>query len=1121
MKNSKILVAICLILCAMLTFASCGQPEHTTADCLDENKDHKCDVCSESMGKHADTNKDHACDYGCKDTFGTCEDADNDHICDYGCSKAFGECADADNDHSCDYGCGKGFGTCEDADKDHSCDYNCGKSFGKCEDADLDHACDYGCSKVFGEHADADSDHACDYGCSEGIGECADADFDHACDYGCSVVVGEHVDADFDHACDYGCPEAIGEHADADKDHACDYGCSEIIGECADADLNHACDYGCGKAFGEHVDNDKNHACDYGCSEVIGNCADADKDHACDYGCDKVFGECTDADKNHACDYGCDKVFGAHADSADDADHVCDYGCNAVLENCSDVLTDSDHACDVCGKAGITSHVYGEWTKNDEDTHKKTCDCGNVVIEAHAWNNGIETIAPSCTDAGVKTFTCGVCGETKTAAIDALGHNIVNHEAQAPTCTANGWDAYETCTRCNYNTKVEKPAISHSFEWVIDKQPTLDEVGIKHEECSVCHTKRNENTTIDKLTCGHFNMVKTDAVAATCLAGGNKEYYFCSECNKYFSNAEGTLETTASASQIPALGHDMVVDDAVAPNCTDSGLTEGSHCSRCDYKVAQEVIPALGHDTVVDAAVAPTCTESGLTEGSHCTKCDYTVAQNTVSALGHDLIVDAAVAPTCQQTGLTEGSRCSRCDYKIAQEVLPIVGHVDNNGDKHCDYDGCDAVYYVVTLAGGATVTASTDNSSTYPGAYLPGTVLTISADTYKTVEGKTYMFVGFDKNATDNRIVNDGSTTVSYTVTANDVSITAKYAEANTTFLATGSFKGSSDYSPEGFTATKITESTDPDLEGLSGWSFVIPNNAPSTNIKVNNITTVSLTAWGIDSDKLVRFVLKNSGDYAVTVELFAEYFGFMVSTGNVTVPANSVVVAFMDFGPFSGAGTTCDFGMHIRENMTGDGNGTIQLDVVASAAKKYETKVSDFIVTSDKNVFMDFGESNESNTQANVSQAKASNMNLRYWDQYGVMYFYGNNDKSNNTYARERANALGDQAISLKTEEKFIIYVKVTNLYHGGDGKYSLVFTRGSADLSSGFLATQVIEFSEYGESYVYAIEIDPTILKGGSDNLQFGLKKAKADGTGGKVDVLIQIASENIFGEEPVNQ
>ena len=122
----------------------------------------------------------------------------------------------------------------------------------------------------------------------------------------------------------------------------------------------------------------------------------------------------------------------------------------------------------------------------------------------------------------------------------------------------------------------------------------------------------------------------------------------------------------------------MVTDAAIAPTCTKTGLTEGSHCSRCDETIVeQKVVPALGHDMVTDAAVAPTCTKTGLTEGSHCSRCDEaTTAQKVVPALGHDMVTDAAVAPTCTKTGLTEGSHCSRCDDQTtAQEVIPARGH--------------------------------------------------------------------------------------------------------------------------------------------------------------------------------------------------------------------------------------------------------------------------------------------------------------------------------------------------------------------------------------------------------------------------------------------------------------
>ena len=166
---------------------------------------------------------------------------------------------------------------------------------------------------------------------------------------------------------------------------------------------------------------------------------------------------------------------------------------------------------------------------------------------------------------------------------------------------------------------------------------------------------------------GH-DMVTDAAVAPTCTKTGLTEGSHCSRCD----------ETIVEQKVVPALGHDMVTDAAVAPTCTKTGLTEGSHCSRCDETIVeQKVVPALGHDTVTDAAVAPTCTKTGLTEGSHCGRCGEMITeQKVVPALGHDMVTDAAVAPTCKKTGLTEGSHCSRCDDQTtAQEVIPARGH--------------------------------------------------------------------------------------------------------------------------------------------------------------------------------------------------------------------------------------------------------------------------------------------------------------------------------------------------------------------------------------------------------------------------------------------------------------
>ena len=113
----------------------------------------------------------------------------------------------------------------------------------------------------------------------------------------------------------------------------------------------------------------------------------------------------------------------------------------------------------------------------------------------------------------------------------------------------------------------------------------------------------------------------------------------------------------------PALGHDIVIDKAVSPTCTETGLTEGQHCTRCDgATVAQQVVGALGHTEVIDAKVDATCTKTGLTEGKHCSVCnEVLVKQEEIPLAPHTEAVDAAVAPTCTKTGLTEGKHCSVC----------------------------------------------------------------------------------------------------------------------------------------------------------------------------------------------------------------------------------------------------------------------------------------------------------------------------------------------------------------------------------------------------------------------------------------------------------------------------
>jgi len=180
----------------------------------------------------------------------------------------------------------------------------------------------------------------------------------------------------------------------------------------------------------------------------------------------------------------------------------------------------------------------------------------------------------------------------------------------------------------------------------------------------------NEETTIieettEKHICsfGEWTTVKE----ATCTEKGEQER----------SCACGEKETQ----NIDALGHTEVVDEAIEPTCTETGLTEGKHCSVCEeILVAQETVVTLGHTEVIDAAVAPTCTETGLTEGKHCSVCETVITeQDIVNAIGHTFDNSTVTKePDCINKG-SEKATCQICGETQTFDI-DALGHTVNNG---------------------------------------------------------------------------------------------------------------------------------------------------------------------------------------------------------------------------------------------------------------------------------------------------------------------------------------------------------------------------------------------------------------------------------------------------------
>ena len=220
----------------------------------------------------------------------------------------------------------------------------------------------------------------------------------------------------------------------------------------------------------------------------------------------------------------------------------------------------------------------------------------------------------------------------------------------------------------------------HEFSlWSVGSIPTCTSLGTQVRSCSLCGF--SEYSQINAL--GHTEVVDAD-IAPTCTETGLTQGKHCSTCNEVFVAQE----------IIKAKGHTTVTDKAVEAGCTTTGLTEGSHCSSCnEVLVAQETIKAKGHTTVTDKAVEAGCTTTGLTEGSHCSSCnEVLVAQETIKAKGHTEVNHEAKAPTCTESGHDTYTTCSKCDFTTYIEK-PALGHeLDNDlcircADKYLSSD--------------------------------------------------------------------------------------------------------------------------------------------------------------------------------------------------------------------------------------------------------------------------------------------------------------------------------------------------------------------------------------------------------------------------------------------------
>lgn len=362
----------------------------------------------------------------------------------------------------------------------------------------------------------------------------------------------------------------------------------------------------------------------------------------------------------------------------------------AVYEIDDSFWLSHDKTVEVSAHNPVESGGKAPTCTEDGVTSKIVCsECNKVLQESqtipalgHDWDNEKVTAQPTCTEEGTRTYTCSRCEATKTEAIPASGHKIVNDEKIDATCTEEGQEAGTHCSVCQEILSGHEviPATGHTK--VIDAavSATCTKSGLSEgSHCSVCGDILSEQKTIEAL--GHNWNEGTVEKEATCTENG-KIVFTCERCGETKSEV------------IPAKGHKEVTDEGTPATCTESGMSDGIHCSVCGVVLKeQEVIAPLGHTVAEDGEIPATCTQDGETAGSHCSVCgDILSGHEVIPATGHTEVEDAKVEPTCTEAGEEAGTHCKICGIILSgHEEIPATGHTlekMNAVEPTCTEDG-------------------------------------------------------------------------------------------------------------------------------------------------------------------------------------------------------------------------------------------------------------------------------------------------------------------------------------------------------------------------------------------------------------------------------------------------
>ncbi len=387
----------------------------------------------------------------------------------------------------------------------------------------------------------------------------------------------------------------------------------------------------------------------------------------------------------------------------------CDATDTVVKHTFNGKPCNEEDKCTVCGyvkAAGVHAWGTAEYKWGDDNMScTATVKCTNCeAVETDVAFIGISTTPATCTVDGKTVYTATFSSnlfttKTKEVTIDKLGHTygapVWSWSEDGKTATATF-----TCTRegCTAETTGHAQNVTATVSGKQNVAPTCTDKGTTTYTAKVTFEKKDYADTKDVQdikALGH-TLTKTPAKAATCTEAGNKEYYTCATCGKFFSDKDGKNEIAKDSWVIDALGHDLTETPAVTPTCAAGGNNEYWTCSVCHKvfkadKTTETTVAAekLAKDPAnhtggeeLRGAVAASCMTAGRKADTYCKGCGkLTKAGDLIPPTGVHNYKDG-VCTTCGSKQPADGDIKAAIE-KVVADVKEAVEEVLDKAIKN------------------------------------------------------------------------------------------------------------------------------------------------------------------------------------------------------------------------------------------------------------------------------------------------------------------------------------------------------------------------------------------------------------------------------------------------------